>query len=87
MAALTTLVNTLFTRIGDPSKSGTAGLLEAQSVFLAAVNVMSTPLTYPLSDDPTTGSIWASGERDYVNSSIDQLNSLVQKLQRSNLMA
>jgi hypothetical protein len=88
MAQVKTLqqqVENLFTKIGDPSQNG-SGLTNVQSTFLATLSQMTTPASYPLADDPTSGSTWASGERAYVNSSIDQLNSIVQKLQRNGLM-
>ena len=58
----------------------------SQGTFLANINSMTTPGTYPLSTDGTTGSTWAAGERDFVNSSINLDNLLIQKLQRANLM-
>lgn len=86
IASLTTLVNTLYTRIGDPHQTGTAGLLQAQSVFLATINAMTTPGTYPLATDGGSGSYWITGERNYVNGTINMDNLLIQKLQRANLM-
>jgi hypothetical protein len=47
---------------------------------------MTTPGTYPLPDDDGAGNYWITNERDFVNSSIDIANLLIQKLQRSNLM-
>jgi len=65
----------------------------SQNTFLANINSMTTPGSpsgasagYPLSTDGTSGSTWAAGERDYVNSSINEHNLLIQKLQRANLM-
>lgn len=86
IANLKALVNTLYARIGDPGKTGTAGLVQAQSVFLAGLQVMTTPGTYPLASDAGSGSYWITGERNYVNSSINLDNLLIQKLQRSGLM-
>lgn len=86
IANLKALVNTLYTRIGDPSKGGTNGLTQVQSVFLATIEQMTTPGTYPLSIDTSSGPNWASGERTFVNEGINLDNLLVQKLQRSGLM-
>ena len=65
----------------------------SQGTFLANINSMTTPGSpsgasagYPLGTDGTSGSTWASNERDYVNSSINEHNLLIQKLQRANLM-
>jgi hypothetical protein len=65
----------------------TAPLDLAQVTFLASVNPMTTPLFYPLAPDTNTGPSWAAGERDFVTGSSDGINSVIQKLQRSNLMA
>lgn len=86
IANLKALVNTLYTRIGDPSRGGTAGLTQAQSVFLASINVMTTPGTYPLGTDGGSGSYWITGERNFVNAGLNMDNLIVQKLQRANLM-
>jgi len=40
-ANLVMLVNALYARIGDPAQTGTAGLTEAQSVFLATLSQMA----------------------------------------------
>lgn len=60
----------------------------SQGTFLAAINSMTTPGTYPLATDPFAGAgpNWQTDERDYVIAPADQLNLIVQKLQRSNLM-
>ena len=58
----------------------------SQSTFLANINVMTTPGTYPLATDGSSGSTWATNERDFVNAPINFDNLLTQKLQRAGLM-
>jgi hypothetical protein len=62
-------------------------LTSGNVAFLAGLSLMTTPLSYPLPDDPFSGSIWQTNERDYVNAPNDQLNSIVQKMQRNGLMS
>lgn len=87
IASLTTLVSDLYTRIGDPHNTGTAGVTTAQFVFLNNLGQMTLPGTYPLSNDGGSGSYWITNERDYVNSSINLANLLVQKLVFEGYMA
>jgi hypothetical protein len=46
----------------------------------------SAQVTFLNSLSQMTGTEWASGERDYVNASINDINALVEKLQRNGLM-
>ena len=94
---LAATVESLLTRIGDPNNTGTAGvtkaqftalaaLTSAQLTFLTGLNGVTRVDNYPLIDDPGSGSTWQAGERNYVNSSIDMCNNLVQKFIASGLM-
>lgn len=58
----------------------------SQGTFLAAINMMTTPGTYPLPTDSGSGSYWITGERDLLNGPINMDNLIVQKMQRANLM-
>jgi len=62
-------------------------LISGNVAFLAGLSQMTTPLSYPLTDDTFSGPNWATGERDLVNGPVDQLNSVILKLQRNGLMA
>jgi len=76
-----TSYNTKFTALNPLIVAGSS-----QNTFLANINVMTTPGTYPLGTDGSSGSYWASGERDFVNGSSNMDNLIVQKLQRAGLM-
>jgi hypothetical protein len=63
------------------------GLSPAQAGLLGSLSVMTAPTSFPLADDGHSGSTWQTGERDYVNSSIDMLNDIILKLQRNGYMS
>ena len=81
------IITDLLTRIGDPANTGTAGVTKAQFTFLAGLSQMTTPTTFPLPADSGSGSYWITGERDFVNSSINLDNDLIDKLQRNGFMS
>jgi hypothetical protein len=59
----------------------------AQITFLNSLSQMTTIGGVPMATDPTTGTTWASGERDYVNAPINVVNSLIDKLERNGYMS
>lgn len=79
--SLQSQINDLYSRIGDPGDTGSQGLTQAKSQFLAGLSVLNPPALYPLSTDPNSGSSWASGERVYLNDVINALNTLISHLQ------
>jgi hypothetical protein len=48
---------------------------------------MAIPPNYPLSQDPSTGSSWATGERGYINAIVVCLNALIASLRNRGLMS
>jgi hypothetical protein len=59
--------------------------VNTNATFLAGLSKL--PHQSGLADDPFSGSSWGSGERDYVNSSIDYINVIDGNLQSHGFMS